>query len=1058
MWRCIVRVLAVWVVVVGTACVDSTSVRCADGFVCPTGTVCDDAHGGCATLEQLDGCRGAAQEDPCSYAGVDVGACNDGVCLPAGCGNGVVTPPERCDDGNRIHGDGCSADCSSDEQCGNGIIDVPKGEACDDGNTVDGDECHADCSSPRCGDGVVDAAYNEACDMGAANSDAPDVPCRTNCQPMRCGDGHVDSTNGEVCDDGNVTSGDGCSGDCTSDETCGNNHVDLATGEQCDDGNHIDGDGCQDGCLAPRCGDGIVDAVLFEECDDGDANNANTSDKCRTTCRRPLCGDDITDVAAGEICDDQNHNFGDGCSADCLSNETCGNGYVDFVDGEQCDDGDLLARDGCGACKPEQVSWTSIAPGTPNARTSAALAYDAARGRIVLFGGVDSGTVKNDTWEWNGTAWTNVTPPSGNPSIRYGAGMAYDASRRRIVLFGGRDGSGLPTEYKNDTWEWDGRVWTQVTPPTGNPSPRTTSLAYDAGRHRVVLFGGGKSGASNLVFNDTFEWDGQAWANRTLGSGNPPASADSSLAYDPVRGNVVLFELPQGGATNQTWVWNGMTWANVTPGSGNPTPRFAPVLAFDGAGGRVLLFGGSGASFFNDTWAWNGSAWSNVTPAAGNPSGRVFHALAYDSARRRVVLVGGGGTGEPFEWDGAAWAMKTPVTAPPSARSGHALAYDAKRARVVLFSGYTGAASPPDSWEWTGSSWANVTPATTKPAGRSSFASVYDAFNAHTMLFGGTSTWDTWEWTGSAWIDATPASGNPPGRSGLAAASDTSRKRVVMFSGGYYTASAYLTYLADTWEWTGSGWSDMTPASGGPGPRSGHAMAFDAARGRAVMFGGSYVPDASTSVHYIDTWEWDADGWHDVTPASPSPGPRIGHLMVYDARRGRVLLIGGQSLINNQILDDIWEWDGSDWTNVTTTSSRPPRIADAIAYDEAHGYSVAFGGVNAGTSYSDTWALRYDGSAERESCRYGLDGDGDGAVGCADPDCFGICTPLCNPTLLPAGQTCPQAGPRVGDSACNGDETARISTLDCGAVIKTCGDFLCESPETATSCPGDCTP
>src|SRR4029077_14697999 len=35
-----------------------------------------------------------------------------------------------------------------------------------------------------------------------------------------CGDAHMDP--GEVCDDGNTNDGDGCSRDCTSDETCGN--------------------------------------------------------------------------------------------------------------------------------------------------------------------------------------------------------------------------------------------------------------------------------------------------------------------------------------------------------------------------------------------------------------------------------------------------------------------------------------------------------------------------------------------------------------------------------------------------------------------------------------------------------------------------------------------------------------------------------------------------------------------------------------------------------------------------------------------------------------------
>ena len=36
---------------------------------------------------------------------------------------------EVCDDGNNIDGDGCSADCTSNERCGNGHLDP--GEQCD---------------------------------------------------------------------------------------------------------------------------------------------------------------------------------------------------------------------------------------------------------------------------------------------------------------------------------------------------------------------------------------------------------------------------------------------------------------------------------------------------------------------------------------------------------------------------------------------------------------------------------------------------------------------------------------------------------------------------------------------------------------------------------------------------------------------------------------------------------------------------------------------------------------------------------------------------------------
>ena len=54
----------------------------------------------------------------------------------------MIEGSELCDDGNTISGDGCSANCKSDETCGNGMVDAITGEQCDDGNIIDEDACH----------------------------------------------------------------------------------------------------------------------------------------------------------------------------------------------------------------------------------------------------------------------------------------------------------------------------------------------------------------------------------------------------------------------------------------------------------------------------------------------------------------------------------------------------------------------------------------------------------------------------------------------------------------------------------------------------------------------------------------------------------------------------------------------------------------------------------------------------------------------------------------------------------------------------------------------------
>lgn len=80
------------------------------------------------------------------------------------CGNGTIEGNEVCDDDNTTPGDGCSADCLSDETCGNGIVDAIMGEECDDENLIDGDGCSSTCQTEAgavCGDGSCDG--DETC-------------------------------------------------------------------------------------------------------------------------------------------------------------------------------------------------------------------------------------------------------------------------------------------------------------------------------------------------------------------------------------------------------------------------------------------------------------------------------------------------------------------------------------------------------------------------------------------------------------------------------------------------------------------------------------------------------------------------------------------------------------------------------------------------------------------------------------------------------------------------------------------------------------------------------
>jgi cysteine-rich repeat protein len=82
-----------------------------------------------------------------------------------GCGDGYQRYDEQCDDGNKISGDGCSADCQSTEICGNGIVDIAVGEQCDDGNQIDNDGCSNRCKLPQpsCAGAITCATVPPTC-------------------------------------------------------------------------------------------------------------------------------------------------------------------------------------------------------------------------------------------------------------------------------------------------------------------------------------------------------------------------------------------------------------------------------------------------------------------------------------------------------------------------------------------------------------------------------------------------------------------------------------------------------------------------------------------------------------------------------------------------------------------------------------------------------------------------------------------------------------------------------------------------------------------------------
>ncbi len=420
--------------------------------------------------------------------------------------------------------------------------------------------------------------------------------------------------------------------------------------------------------------------------------------------------------------------------------------------------------------------------------------------------------------------WMPVRSPE-----RVDHAMVYDSARRRLVGFGGYGPTGLGTS----TWEWDQDVWHPIaSEPAVCAGPRPT-MAFDEVRARTVLFGLAGIGCARA---STWEWDGRVWMER-VSAASPSRRSGSAMAYDPLRRRIVLFGGQAQAELADTWEWDGTNWTLV-PVAASPSPRHGHAMAFDEGRGRIVMMGGMNGTPLDDIWEWDGRSWSQAFPRV-RPTPRRDHSLVYDAARRRLVVVGGHGLRgdlpayEVWESDGGDWTM-TSVAAAPATR-GFALAYDRARSTVVLFGG-SSVGLTADLWGWDGIAWRRLVQAQV-PSRRERHALVYDDARGRVIMFGGRSStgWsdEHWEWSGGSWarFDRGPSTW-PAARDGHAAAYDADRGRTVMFGG--FTSRGEVS---DTWEWDGAVWRCCRTTTGPP-PESEHTMAYDRHRRRSLLHGG----------------------------------------------------------------------------------------------------------------------------------------------------------------------------------------------------------------------------
>lgn len=476
-------------------------------------------------------------------------------------------------------------------------------------------------------------------------------------------------------------------------------------------------------------------------------------------------------------------------------------------------------------------TWIQRHPANaPPVSRNLALAHDARRARVVLFGAYRPGRfppLSDETWEWDGVTWTRMTPPRA-PGARDSAALFFDG--QRIILFGGWNGE----RSLDDVWAWDGQQWESLNPPRRPPARSLVTAVRDVARDRVLLTGGFDS--MGVGQTDTWEWDGTSFTEVS----GPNLGGRVAASWDDARRQLVVCDAASGA----TWEGSSQRLQLVSAPLVRPPGRVAQGWVWDEVAGHALLFGGSSGGTLRrlDTWSWDGRAWTQRADAG--PAGAWF-ATATDPNTRRPLRFGGslddGGLSDlAFRWEGAAWAQLDGSVPPP--RSHAVMATDPRRGRTVLFGGDDGRGVLADTWEFDGARWRRVETDGGPPA-RRSHVMAFDPSSGEVVLFGGNveqagALDDTWRFDGQRWA-ALDASVRPPARRDAALAFDPTLGGLVLTGGSRLEPNGSVLSFNQTWLLRGSTWTNLDAEASWVDWSP--SLTFDSVRGRLSLLSESTV-------------------------------------------------------------------------------------------------------------------------------------------------------------------------------------------------------------------------
>ena len=304
-----------------------------------------------------------------------------------------------------------------------------------------------------------------------------------------------------------------------------------------------------------------------------------------------------------------------------------------------------------------------------------------------------------------------------------------------------------------------------------------------------------------------------------------------------------------------------VAWSEVD--ASGPAAREDHTWTVDPEAGIAYLFGGrNGATLFSDTWAYElaTDTWTQLFPEA-SPAGRFGHEAVWAAGIGLVIVAGQAGSaffGDlwAFDPDTSAWSELPATGALPTPRYGSC------------------AGIGPDGRLW-----------------------ISHGFTQDQVRFSDTRAYD---FESNAWTDETPTDGIRPVERCLHGCWWTDDGELALYAG----QTTGTTALDDRWTLADGTWTRVEGSL--PPARNLYARARQ--DGVTIVFGGQAI-DAS----YLDDLWLLRDGSADVAriePVGDGPQPvgRAGAEMIVDAARGRALLFGGRT--SDGALDDLWALNG----------------------------------------------------------------------------------------------------------------------------------------------------